>query len=344
MRSAFKESDVLNALLLDGRGNPFHVIEGVAEQDDAAVLAVPVDHEICVTTDFVRGTGFTLHQRGWLSMRDLGRYLVAANVSDLAAMGAAPHAFLSVVRYAPERTLDDVRELLGGIDEACAEFRCPLVGGDSGSYHADVLSGTAIGIVPRGRRLSRHTIKSGDVVLVSGCIGGGAAALAAAVSDVAVAPGSLDLAVARWRRPKPRIGLGCALLDVPYRVSCMDVSDGLTASLTQLARISGLGFEINPARLPIDPSATAIARTLSLNELALACGASVDFELLVACPANALDAVTAAAAAAGTPLTMIGRCTTGGRVVLSSGAAAGDPLPGEPWDHQSADMRALFHA
>jgi thiamine-monophosphate kinase len=341
----FRESDVLKRLL-KARTAPSHVLEGVNEQDDCAVLSVPSDVDLCATTDFVRGTGFALHRLGYLSMRQLGRYVVAANVSDLAAMGAKPLAYLSVVRYGPDRTLEEVEDILLGIEDACEAFECPLVGGDSGSYERDVLTGTALGVVPRGRRLSRTTVLAGDIIFVSGAIGGAAAALGAAVAGVEKArPAAFQRALDRWRQPSPRTALGRALVDLPVRVSCMDISDGLTASLQQLVRISGLGFVIDSKRLPIDPSVQELALELGIDPVHLACSASVDFELLVTCAAEHAPMVMASAAASNTALAEVGRCLPGGEIqFLREDGSPFSETPGAPWDHQANDLSRFFHA
>lgn len=339
----FKESDLLKTLVGVPGGTGF-VVEGVSDQDDAAVLQLPQGFELCATTDFVRGTGFTLFQRGYLSFRDLGRYVVGANVSDLAAMGATPLCYLSVVRYESSRTLADIQELLAGISEACADLKCPLVGGDSGSYHADVLSGTALGYVPSGRRLSRKTMRAGDALFVSGEVGGAGAALAAALAGKEKELSqAFDQAVGRWKALAPRTALGQALVGLADRVSAMDVSDGITASLNQLQRITGLGFQIHASALPIADSTVQIAKALGHDPVHLACSASVDFELLVSCPPAAAESVLGAARQVGVSLARIGSVTADPKVkFVREDGSLYETTPGVPWDHQVADMARIF--
>ena len=340
----FKESDVLNRLMSVTR-RARQILEGVNDQDDAAVISVPPGRDLCATTDFVRGTGFKLYELRLLTPYDIGRYLVAANVSDLAAMGATPLAFLSVVRYSPTLSFEDVDAILSGIDDACEEFACPLVGGDSGSYHADVLSGTALGTVPSGRYLARKNARPGDLVFVSGEIGGAAAALSAALSAPELTKTSAFAeAQMRWRCATPRVQLGEALISLPHRIACMDVSDGLTASLQQLGRIASLGFEIDLDRLPVADSTRTLASHLGRDPIHLACSASVDFELMITCDPRAADDVLAAGQLAGVPVSQIGRCNERGLIAAIDRDGTIQPMPGIPWDHQYAEIKDLFGA
>lgn len=171
-------------------------------------------------------------------------------------------------------------------------------------------------------------------------------ALAAVTADVdATHSGSFERALQRWRRPDPRIALGEALVSLPIRVSCMDVSDGLAASFQQLSHITSVGFEMWPDRLPIAPEAFEIGAQLGIDPVSLACSASVEFELLITCSPEAAATVLCAAALAGTHLTEIGRCVSETALIArSSQGGHVMPLPGVPWDHQSTEIRSLFHA
>jgi thiamine-monophosphate kinase len=342
--NTIRESDILR-LLANGTPADFpHVIEGVADQDDCAVIRLPQGRELCATTDFVRGTGFHLFRAGYLTFEDIGYYLVAANLSDLAAMGASPLCFLSVVRYKADRTLVDIEAILRGIAMACQEFACPLVGGDTGSYESDVLSGTALGTVRSGRRLSRRTMKPGQAIFVSGDLGRPAAAIAAVSNDI-VKSHKKDFgeALAKWRRPRPQIELGLALVETALPVSCMDVSDGLTASLQQLARIAKCGFDIDGSKLPIHSSVTAIADEIHTDPIHLACSASVDFELLFSAPPDAVDEMLKLGARASIPICHIGFATE--NIDIKMRKPNGEyfaTLPGIPWDHQVSDITKVF--
>jgi thiamine-monophosphate kinase len=340
-----KESDILRYLVQSSiRQMDSLIIEGVEAQDDCAVLSMPVGHELCASTDFVRGTGFHLYKSGYLTLEDVGYYVVAANVSDLAAMGSRPLCYLSVVRYRPDRTLLDVEAILRGITLACKELHCPLVGGDTGTYECDVLCGTALGLVKSGRRLSRDTLEPGQAMFVSGDVGRPAAALSAVSNEVVSSCGVAFVeALARWRRPTPRIELGLALAESEIQISCMDVSDGLTASLQQLSRIAGCGFDIDGSQIPIHESVVLIANKLGGEPIHLACSASVDFELLFSAPANCLAEILDIGRRVGVPISFIGHSTKELNIrITKPGGGVFDTLPGVPWDHQVSDITSVF--
>lgn len=339
----FGESDLLRSLIASSNTDEL-ILEGVREQNDCAVFSVPEGCEICATTDFVRGTGFTLFKRGYLSFEDVGRYVVAANLSDLAAMGAAPLGYLSVVRYLPDRDRADVDAMLAGIQTACDDYSCSLVGGDTGTYVSDVLSGTAIGYLPKSKRLSRHTAEAGDVLFVTGEIGGAGAAMAAELGGVAEELAEPFAAcLNRWKRPEPRLNFGKSLLGIDQRISAMDVSDGLTASLLQLKRIAGLGFIIEADALPISQEVRAIADRLCKDPVDLACSASVDFELLIACHPSAAESVMQAANDCSLAISQIGYATREDEIVfLDKEGQAFSGVPGVPWDHQVKDVSEIY--
>jgi len=342
--STVRESDVLRLLIENAASNSVGVVEGVGDQDDCAVLRIPPDEELCVTTDFVRGTGFHLFRTGHLSLEDVGYYVVAANVSDLASMGAKPLGYLSVVRYKSDRTIEEINGILRGISAACTAFECPLVGGDTGSYEADVLSGTALGTVRVGHRLSRKTMRPEQALFVSGDLGRPAAALAVVSNDIQQSvDGEFQDALAKWRRPTPRIQLGMELAAAELPIGCMDVSDGLTASLQQLTRIANCGFKVDTAALPINPSVRRIAECIKTDPVHLACSASVDFELLFSAPVEESRRVMEMGDKLGIPISHIGYTTLAPSIVMTKGDGDRyEALPGTPWDHQVSDITKVF--
>ncbi len=248
--------------------------------DDCAVLRPKTSHEICVTTDLsLEGTHF---RRDWHPPESIGHRCLARGLSDLAAMGAEPVAvFLSLA--VPRRLAADwVDRFLTGFLALAKKLRVPLAGGDTaespsisqgrgGLIAADIV---AVGQVPRGGAVLRSGARSGDIVYVTGTLGGAAAELLA-LSRYPRKFGKLTDALAGHPHlfPEPRVAVGRRLRELANAM--IDVSDGLSTDLTHLCQSSGLAAVVEEAALPIHPLA---AESRSVLELALHGGE--DYELL----------------------------------------------------------------
>lgn len=237
---------------VQGRG----VVLGIG--DDAAVLRPAAGEDIVVSTDaYVEGVHF---RRGDGAASGIGHRALAANLSDLAAMGARPRAFLLSATLPPSTQVRFTLGLVGGMLALAERHHCPLVGGNVTRGREIGLTLTVLGAVRRGRALRRSAARVGDRLFVTGALG--AAARARARSERSAAP--------LRHRPEPRIAAGLALARMRHSGACIDVSDGLVADLGHLLEASGVGARIDPARLPA-------ARGASLREV-LAGGE--DYELL----------------------------------------------------------------
>jgi thiamine-monophosphate kinase len=123
----------------------------------------------------------------------------------------------------------------------------------------------------------------------------------------------------------------------------MDVSDGLTASLLQLRRITGCGFRIDGASLPLADSAIAAANALGVDRFELCCGASVDFELLFSVPPEKEGVFERWRVDTGADVTKIGVALPGGQMEFASPSGrVVSSLPGVPWDHQVGSIADVF--
>jgi thiamine-monophosphate kinase len=270
------------------------VILGIG--DDAALLRPPPRSDLAVTVDaVVEG----VHFGPGSSPRDVGWKALAVNLSDLAAMGARP--LWALCALAVPRGADPAR-LLGvgrGLAACARRFGVALAGGNVTRAAELSLTVTAMGAVAPGRALRRDGGRPGDVLVVSGALGGAALGL-----HPRAPPGARR----RQRRPEPRLALGRALLGIAS--ACIDVSDGLLQDLSHLARASGVGARVRAAALPLDPALRRLAsRDPRLLELALAGGE--DYELLAAVPPSRLPRARAAAARAGVALSAIGELVRG---------------------------------
>lgn len=287
-------------------------------RDDGALVDVPAGHRLVVVKDMlVAGVHFLADDPPAL----VARKLLRVNLSDLAAMGAAPRAYLLGIA-APRHTGEDwFAALAEGLAADQAEFAVSLIGGDTTALDGPlVLSLTALGEVREGRELRRDRAQAGDIVYVSGTLGDGAIGLAilgggsSGIGDAARA----ELA-GRYRLPRPRIGLGLRLHGLAHGV--VDVSDGLAADLGHMCRASGVGAEIEAGALPLSPAArAAIAADPSLAQLPL-CGGD-DYEIAFTAPVGSEQGVAALARDLELALTPIGKITAGAGVVARDGKGA----------------------
>jgi thiamine-monophosphate kinase len=308
--------------------------------DDCAVVSIDGVGDLVVGTDYVRGPKFLLYEKGFLGNADIGRFLVTANISDIAAMGAAPVGMLVVVRYPSEMQDAQFREVMAGIDDGCRAYDTRLLGGDTGSAERLILSGTAVGLASSGRALARSTAEPGDVLIVTGPIGGaGAAVLAAGAGlvpslDPAVWESLLDC----WRLPVAQPRLGRWLSGTGFRITCQDISDGLRATARELGALNSLAAVLRADALPLHPGVEPVARLVGVDPVGLGLSASTDFVLVVACAANDANSVLEGVHACGYEGWVVGHLEPGTGVWLEREDGSRVSAPGVEWRHQAGEI------
>jgi thiamine-monophosphate kinase len=273
--------------------------------DDAAVTEGG-DRPTATTVDaIVEGVHFTLPA---FPPRAVGRKALAASLSDLAAMAAEPGEAY-VVLGIPEGTPDDLLlELADGLAEVAEREGVSVVGGDVTRSPALVVAVTCVGREPReGRLVTRSGAQVGDAVVVTGELGGAAAALELLASrdgaEVAAPNETREALLARQLDPQPRIAAGLAL-SASGASAMIDVSDGVGADGRNLARASGARVEIEAHLVPVARGLRELGRSEE-RALATAISGGEDFELLATMPPERLDESRAAVGDYG--LTQIGR-------------------------------------
>ena len=230
-------------------------------------------------------------------LEDVGHKALAVNLSDLAAMGARPRWFLCALA-APSLTRGEARALGRGMAALARRFSIPLLGGNVSRARELSLTLTAAG-APAGRLpLLRSGASPGDVLYVSGALGGARLGLRSLAGR---GPRSRR-AELRQRRPEPRVELG--LLAARYASAAMDVSDGFLQDLARLLAASRVGADVELASLPVD---AAVRRALGRAGLALrmALHGGEDYELLLCVPKGRAAAFERACARAGEAVTAV---------------------------------------
>ena len=242
--------------------------------------------------------------------RTAGRLAAAAALSDLAAVGAEPLGLLLSVTLPPV-DVDAVQEAVArGVAETVAAAGTFVLGGDTNEGDDLSVGCTAAGTVPCGSQLRRVGISPGDLLFSAGPLGLGAAVAASTL----IAGGTLlpESALA----PSCRIAHGIALRGIAS--AAMDTSDGLLATLDQLARLNGVALHLTrPPEKLLDPRALDVAHLLALPPLALLAAAQGEQELVFAVPPQRLPALEVAAARLGWTPAPVGRAGPGHGIVVN---------------------------
>ncbi len=267
-----------------------NVVAGAGE-DDCAVLDIEGKDYLLITTDMLhRTTDFPLQMTGW----QIGWMSAAVNLSDIASKGAKPIGVLMAIGIPPDTELEFIDEIVTGMDECVSRYGTQIIGGDTDSHDELTITGTALGLVKKELLIRRSGAKPGDLVCVTGKLGGAGAALLALDKNLSV---SHDVLRSLFE-PVPKINEGMALAESGSVTSMMDISDGLALSLHDMSRAGCVGFKIYENRLPI----ISCIKGLEPHELLeAAVFAGGDFELLFTVTLDKIEKVRKAC-----PFTIIG--------------------------------------
>jgi thiamine-monophosphate kinase len=233
-----------------GPGSEFDLIRRMRERwgplaadigDDASVLRVPRGEQMVISTDTALEQ---VHfRRDWLSLREIGYRAVTAALSDLAAMAAAPQGVLIALELSPEAR-DGLMDLADGIGDAVRAAGTLILGGNLS--RADVLGITTTAVGAAFSPLTRSGARPGDLVYVTGALGGPSAALKALDAGHTLAAPLRD----RLARPVARVA-EARWLAARGAVAAIDISDGLASDAAHLAAASAVALEIAVERVPV---------------------------------------------------------------------------------------------
>lgn len=267
--------------------------------------------ELALTTDMlVEDRHFTKD----VDPRSLGHKSLAVNLSDLAAMGAAPRwALLSI--GLPSADAAWVERFAAGLFGLAERYGVELIGGDTTRSALRTISITAIGELPSGVALYRSGAQPGDDIWVSGELG--AAALALRRPQIAEAAKRLH-----W--PEPRVELGERLRGLAR--SAIDVSDGLAGDLGHILERSQVGAVVEYERIPRAACFKTVDDEILERDCVLSGGD--DYELLFTAPSSRRAALESLSGELGLPLTRIGVIETGAAKLVVRDAS------GEPMAHR----------
>jgi thiamine-monophosphate kinase len=284
--------------------------------DDAAVVEPSRNRlEVLSVDAVVEGVHF---DRAFTPPAAIGHRALAVNVSDLAAMGAAPRLALLSLALPGTFPLQDFDQMIESLTSLAAHWRMAIAGGNLTRIDGPlVLDVTVVGTVKRRQVLTRSGARPGDELYVTGSIGTAAAGLQMLrAGSSASSSSAVEKCVRRYLFPEPRIRMGTLIGRNRAATACMDLSDGLGDAVHQVAEASGIGAAIDADALPIDPDARRWfdARGQDATDASIAGGD--DYELLIAVRPRLRRRLAAAERHGDAPLTRIGSCTAGGAIVL----------------------------
>lgn len=279
-----RETTLIRWLQSRAASQPGRIKLGIG--DDAAILSGTANG-IVVTADLIaEGTHF---RQAECSPQQIGRKAMAVNLSDLAAMAARPMAAFVSLLLPKSSSDDDVIELMQSMSDLAREFDCEIAGGDTNTWDGGLaINVTLLGEVTSRGPLLRSGAKPGDVLLVTGSLGG------------SLAGHHFDFT--------PRVQEALALHENYELNAGMDLSDGIGLDLRRLCEASSCGAEIDAAALPSSQAARDLSK--SESEVVRRClGDGEDFELLFSASPTEAERILAAQPLE-VPITAIGRCTS----------------------------------
>jgi thiamine-monophosphate kinase len=287
--------------------------------DDAAVVGVRPGMELVLTCDtMVEGVHFKAET---MKPEDVGYKALASNVSDMAAMGAMPRYALVSISVPMQVSEGWLTLVYRGIYECADEYGVAIVGGDTtSSLSGFVISITLIGEAEAGRALLRSSAEQGDLVFVTGELGGSAAGLhwllqhgidASRIGESAALTAEVEELIHCHQRPVPEVELGRLLLKSGARIALNDVSDGLASEAWELAEASGVSLVLYEDKLPAAKALLHYAAEVGRNPLDWILYGGEDYRLVGTISRDRAEELSQLFAANGRALYVIGEVASG---------------------------------
>lgn len=304
--------------------------------DDAAILNYG-DRDVVVSTDMlVEGVHFDMV---FTPLKHLGYKSIVVNISDIYAMNAQPRQVTVSIAISSKYSIEAIEDIYAGMKLACRHYGVDLVGGDTtSSLSGLVISITALGEVEKDKAVQRSGAKDGDLLVVSGDLGGAYVGLMLLQREKEVWKASpkiqpdldgKDYILARQLKPEARKDIIEMFIQMDLTpTSMIDISDGLASEIKHLCKNSDTGCSLYEEKLPIDPQTYQTARDFNLDPTVCALNGGEDYELLFTVSQEDYEKIK------GNPnMTVIGHMTdkaAGVNFVSSGGSVM--PLTAQGWD------------
>ncbi|MBL7884058.1 MAG: thiamine-phosphate kinase [Bacteroidia bacterium] len=309
-------------------------IKGIG--DDAAVIDFKNKKTLISTDMLVEGVHFDLT---YVPLKHLGYKAVSVNVSDIYAMNGTPKQITVSIAVSNRFSVEALEELYSGIMLACAKHKVDIIGGDTTTNKSGlVISITAIGEADENEIVYRNGAKDGDLLCVTGDLGGAYVGLQLLEREKQIyveSPGvqpdleGNDYILERQLKPEARKDIPTLLKKLDVKpTSMIDVSDGLASEILHLCSQSDVGCNLYEEKIPIDPSTYNTAREFNLDPTVCALSGGEDYELLFT-----IDQADFPKIKANPDITVVGHMTVkkDGINLITKGGSS-HPLTAQGWD------------
>lgn len=277
--------------------------------DDCAAIISPDSEQFLFTIDAgLRGTHFPEDPR---FMANAGWRTMAGAASDINASGGIPFSSLLALQIPSDMLLSEFDAFMHGVREFVEWSGIPLTGGNitrGNSFSATV---SVLGSVRK--KIGRDKAKPSEIVVLTGNVGGSEAGRIVAMNEIdddLLSAKTRETLISRYMRPTPPFTLGEKLAQIGAS-AMIDISDGLLADISHIAKASGISIDIELKKIPIMPEAAELAKATQIDRYKLAAMSGEEFELLVTIPGSFFDNARKLANKRGSELTIIGETKSG---------------------------------
>jgi thiamine-monophosphate kinase len=295
--------------------------------DDAAAWHGDASTQLATVDSLIQDVHFSLAITPW---HDLGWKAMAANLSDIAAMGGVPKYALISLALPDHTDVDDVTALYKGMIELARQSGVAIVGGDTSRAPLIIITITILGSTAGQDKtiLTRSGARPDDKVAVTGHLGTAAAGWEMLTQQLQFNPEATACLKEAFLHPSPRIAEGQLLVEQGVKTA-IDISDGLISDLNHICKASQVSARIEIERVPILP---AVRTNFGDRAQELALSGGEDYELLFTGSAEVIDKVRAAASY---PVTVIGEITAEqpGKVAVVDRTGNQVKLTRAGWEH-----------
>jgi len=299
--------------------------DGFSIGDDCAILPMN-DEYLLISTDMVaKYTHLSSNMSSW----QIGWFLVAVNLSDIAAKGGTPYGLVLALGLPRDLPVSSFDELIQGAHDCARAYNTRILGGDTKESKEMVLTGTVFGAVKKNEFMARKGARVSDVIAVTGYIGKAAAGMLALEEKIRFE----ETVLKGLFEPKPRIEAGRILAQSGCIHCCMDISDGISTSLYQLQQQNAVGFRIDSSHLPISLNLQKMFnKTSDKNMIQYALQYGGDYELLCTLSPDDFAFVQSQLEQISVPFTQIGLVTKN-KEILYQWSGKLSPLFNEGYEH-----------